>query len=69
MQLKGVRQGWRHIELEDGARNGEGTLAGRTQMRSGGLVRSGAVFTGHGTLAYLSSGDSSSTCLLVCPQD
>lgn len=34
-------------------------------MRSGGLVRSGAVFTGHRTLAYLSSGDSSSTCLWV----
>lgn len=34
-------------------------------MRSGGLVRSGAVFTGCRTLAYLSSGDSSSTCLLV----
>lgn len=64
MRHKGVGQEWRQAQLEDGVRNW-----GRAhQMRSGGLVRSCAVCTGHGTLAYLSSGDSSRTCLVVCPQ-
>lgn len=56
----GDRPSWK-IEPETGG--------GDTRLRSGGLVKSGAVFTGPGTLAYLSSGDSSSTCLSVCPQD